>query len=303
MNEERINQIVQRILADPALQGLLQRAGCQTNEPTVKSEALVLLNYVPDFPRLFKALARRWGAGYTLKLLPSDQVFLAKPQLPEGMSWISVAEAMAKTDWAKFILPACSANTLAKAALGIRDNPISEMIGRGISRGCSVELVTEYQGLTEQTPPAYRELYEGYIQKLQTCGVNVWAALGDEQPLAGPSPQARPSPPGQLNLPGQTGQSNQSGQLSQSNRPGQAGQPSPPASAAAEFRSKPGDTREDSAPRRIRYTKKFLGDKQAWGFPEGTAVIIPGGTVISPLARDTLRLRRIELCMEKEAGR
>lgn len=270
MNEERINQIVQRILADPALQGLLQRAGCQTNEPTVKSEALVLLNYVPDFPRLFKALARRWGAGYTLKLLPSDQVFLAKPQLPEGMSWISVAEAMAKTDWAKFILPACSANTLAKAALGIRDNPISEMIGRGISRGCSVELVTEYLGLTEQTPPAYRELYEGYIQKLQTCGVNVWAALGDEQPLAGPSPQA---------------------------------QPSPPASAAAEFRSKPGDTREDSAPRRIRYTKKFLGDKQAWGFPEGTAVIIPGGTVISPLARDTLRLRRIELCMEKEAGR
>lgn len=293
MNEELINQILRRILADPSLQELLQGGGNAEGSKGIKPQALVLLNYVPDFPRLFKALSQRWGAAYILKLLPSDQAFLARPELPEGMSWISVAEAMAKSDWAKFILPACSANTLAKAALGIRDNPISEMIGRGISRGCSIELVTEYLSLTEATPPAYRQLYEGYLQRLQTYGVKVWAALRDEQPLADPSLQARPSPTGQLNLPGQTGQPNQFSQLSQS------GSSVP---AEAEFRPEPGDTREDSASEMIRYTGKFLGDKQAWGFPEGAAVIIPGGTVISPLARDTLRLRRIELCTEKEAG-
>ncbi|WP_042331016.1 flavoprotein [Desulfosporosinus orientis] len=266
MNQELINQIVQRILSDPALLGLLQKAGSETSQPVVKSEALVLLNYVPDFPRVLSAVQQRWGESFSLRVLPSDQVYMAKPELPEGMSWITVEEAMAKADWPKIILPACSANTLAKAALGIRDNPICEMIGRGISRGCSIELITEYLGLTDQTPPAYRELYEGYIQKLQAYGVTAWGNLAG-------------------------GQSSQSSQ------------PTPQPSAAGESRQQLFDSESVSPRNEVYYTKKFLGDKQAYGFPEGATVYVRPETVISPLARDTLRMRRVELCMEKEAGR
>ncbi len=62
---------------------------------------------------------------------------------------------------------------------------------------------------------------------------------------------------------------------------------------------------EQSAPFRekIQFDKKFLGDKQAYGLPEESRVLVKQGTVISPLARDTLKMRRIELCYEMEGGR
>ncbi|AET67281.1 Flavoprotein [Desulfosporosinus orientis DSM 765] len=284
MNEELINQIVRRILSDASLQGLLQGSGTSEGN-NVKSEALVLLNYVPDFQRVLSTVQQRWGESFTLRVLPSDQVYMAKPELPEGMCWITVEEAMAKADWSKIILPSCSANTLAKAALGIRDNPICEMIGRGISRGCSIELVTEYLGLTDQTPPAYRELYEGYIQKLQSYGVTVWGNLAGGQALTGQPVQAQP------------GLSNQPIQ------PSQPSQSSPQPSAAGEPRQQIFHSESVSPRDEVRFTKKFLGDKQAYGFPEGATVYVRPETVISPLARDTLRMRRIELCMEKEEGR
>ncbi|EHQ88775.1 hypothetical protein [Desulfosporosinus youngiae] len=251
MNEELISQIVHRILSDPSLQGLLYGNSSTEGDRANKSEALVLLNYAPDFPRVLKSVRRRWGADYSLNILPSDQVYRVKPDLLAGMTWIGAEDALAKSDWKKLILPACSPNTLAKAALGIRDNPICEMIGRGISNGNSIELVTEYLGLNAQTPLAYRELYEGYIQKLQSYGVIVSATL-------------------------------------------EAGCP---------FSSIPASFEESTSPREeISFAKRFLGDKQAYGFPEESRILVRPGTVISPLARDTLKLRRIELCIEKEEG-
>lgn len=252
MNEELINEIVRRILAEPSLQEFLQGSRTQEGSRVLQSKALVLLNYASNFQCVLSAVQRQFGDDFKLSVLPSDQVFLNKPELPIGMTWITLEDAVSQEDWSKLILPACSANTLAKAALGLRDNPFSEIIGRGISKGNSIEIATEYLGLTPQTPQAYREMYEGYIRKLQSYGVIITSQLS---------------------------------------------------SVSAEPRQKP-IAMESVEPRdEVHYPKKFLGDKQACGFPEGATVYVRQGTIISPLARDTLRMHRIELCFEKEERR
>ena len=255
MNEDLINQIVRRILSDPAVQTLLEgsRAGNGALK-AVKPRGLILLNYVPNLGRVLNALKHHYGADYTLNVLPSDQVARNKPELPEGMTWIEVEEALTGRDWQTLILPTCSANSLAKVALGIRDNPISEIIGRGITEGKTIELVTEYLGFTPQTPQAYRDLYEGYLQKVQTYGILVRTTLNGESPT-------------------------------ETNK-----------AKVATVNSEPKASQGEAQ----RFTKKFLGDKQAYGFPEDSKIFVSPGTVISPLARDTLNVRRIELCVEKE---
>lgn len=254
MNEELINQLVHRILSEPAFQALLQGNGNAAGNKAVKPDALVLLNYVSDFEQVVSAVKRRWGAEYTLTILPSESVAKVNPVLPQDMNWITPQDALTKTDWQKIILPACSPNTLAKAALGLRDNPMSELIGRGISRGTRIELVTEYLGFTPKMPQTYRELYEGYIQKVQSYGVQVYARIEETS-----SYESR--------------------------------------TMLCEYTIPTQDV--------IRFEKKFLGDKDVYGFPEASRVLVQRLTVISPLARDTLKDRRIELCteMEREGGR
>ena len=271
MNEELIHQIVRRILSEPAFQTLLHgsTAGNQENK-VVKPDGIVLLNYVPEFEQVITALKHSYGADYTLSILPSDQAFVAKPNLPEGITWITPQDALSKTTWKKIIIPACSANTLAKAALGIRDNPISEIIGRGITQGIPTLLVTEDLGFTEQTPKAYQELYDGYLQKVQSYGVVVSATLS----------------------------ASLDAQVSQSHRTSLYEQRSDTCEQKNGFNKQDVPSREE-----IRFDKKFLGDKQVYEIPEGSRVLVKRGTVISPLARDTLKSRRIELRQETEEGR
>jgi len=285
MHEELINQIVQRILSEPTFQALMQgnNAGRVEEPKAAKPDGLVLLNFVPEFERVITALKQQFGREYTLNILPSDQVFVAKPNLLEGMNWITPQDALSKLDWQTIILPACSHNTLAKVALGIRDNPLSEMIGRGITQGVPTLLVTKYLKLTAQTPIAYHELYEGYLQTVRSYGVLVCATLDEAHallkhkrtPLVSQGPAVRKS--------AQTHQD-----------------------SLYEQRLV---TREQDEPQNvsshevIRYELKYLADKDALGIAEEAIVLVKRGTVISPLARDTLKSRRIELRQEMEGGR
>lgn len=298
MNEDLINQIVRRILSDPALQTLIQESLTGNGETkALKQDGLLLLNYVPDFGRVLTAVKNRYGADYTLNVLPSDQVFLAKPELPDGMTWITAEDALTKRDWQKLILPACSPNLLAKIALGIRDNPMSELIGRGISEGNPIELVTEYLGFTAQTPQAYRDLYEGYLQKVQTYGVIVRATLDRECCLTEPN-QAKVTGVSPIEQNPVVVNPSQTRNLKLNQNQNHDEQ------RAVMVSQKTASLEASDSPREeLRYTKKFLGDKQAYGFPEDSKILVNQGTVISPLARDTLKLRRIELCVEKEEGR
>ena len=303
MNEELINQIVSRILSEPAFQALLQgnKDGSIAELKVVKPDGLVLLNYVPEFERVLTAVKQCYGSDYTLSILPSDQAFVAKPKLPERMTWITPQEALSKTTWQTIIIPACSPNTLAKAALGIRDNPISELIGGGISQGIPTLLVTEYLGFTEQTPKTYLQLYEGYLQTVQSYGVVVSETLGEgfSSLITGMGRAA--SVAGGLVIDKGAVLSSLDPAVTQTRQFSQA---SLYEQRLAAFEQK-NALDEQSAPSReeIRFDKKFLGDKQTYGIPEGSRVLVKQGTVISPLARDTLKSRRIELCVEREEGR
>ncbi|HWQ41134.1 MAG TPA: flavoprotein [Desulfosporosinus sp.] len=280
MNEELISQIVCRILSEPAFQTLLQgnKEGSLEVPKAVKLDALVLLNYVPDLEPVLTALKLSYGADYTLSILPSEQVFAAKPTLPEGLTWITPQDALSKTTWQRILIPTCSPNTLVKAALGLRDNPISEMIGRGVTQGIPTTIMTEHLGFTAKTPKAYHELYEGYLQTVQSYGVMVCETLEDGRLLiedagkvASSSQYQRTSPYEQKSIP-------------------------------CEHRNA-SDKQKACSNEVICYEKKYLADKDAYGIAEDSVVIVKRGTVISPLARDTLKSRRIELRQETEGGR
>lgn len=303
MNEELINQIVRRILSEPAFQALLQGdpAGNQEDK-VVKPDGIVLLNYVPEFERVLKGLKLSYGADYTLSILASDQALEAKPELPEGMTWITPQDALRKSDWQKIILPACSPNTLAKAALGIRDSPINEMIGRGISQGISTTIVTEYLGFSTQTPKAYSELYEGYLKTVQSYGVIVCASIGDECTMIKKTGRAV-SVAGGLIRDNGTVQSAQGPVVTQVTKTSQSYRTSLYEQRSATCEQSVLDDQKAPIREEIRFEKKFLGDKQVYDIAEGTRVIVKRGTVISPLARDTLKSRGIELRQETEEGR
>lgn len=303
MNEELISQIVQHILSDSSFQALLNgyRSGNEAGRMAVKKPALVLLNYAADLDTILNAVKKRWGTEYALTVLGSESIAQANPALPEGLSWTTPQEALTLTGWAQIIVPACSANTLAKAALGIRDNPLTELIGRGIMQGTPIALAVEFLGLTAQTPQSYRELYEGYLQTVQTYGVQVYAKIGDQETLTISSGKAATAAAAGTNIVS-TGTDTQAilkaiiaaakpnlGSA-QSASQGQGGVPA---------KGIPGP----ECPEEIRFGKKFLGDKEAYAFPEISRVWISRNTVISPLARDTLRLRRVELCFDEEGRR
>lgn len=331
MNEELISQIVQHILTDSSFQALLNGYRSGVAEKTAAQKpALVLLNYVTDFEALLNAVKTRWGREYMLTVLPSKNTVQANPELPEGLNWTTPQEALAKTDWAQILVPACSANTLAKAALGIRDNPLSELIGRGIVQGIPIALVAESLGLTAQTPQAYRELYDDYLQTIQTYGVQVFAKIGDQKTLTFPEVKAVSAASTNSTSAGISGINAGAGMnasavinagisTAASNTSPvvtsrgidtnaflkaiiTAAEPNPktsqsyPGQGFAPGKGLPGT----ASPEEIRFDKKFLGDKEAYAFPEASRVLVSRYTVISPLARDTLRLRRVELCITEE---
>ncbi|MDO0825824.1 flavoprotein, partial [Desulfosporosinus nitroreducens] len=149
-----------------------------------------------------------------------------------------------------------------------------------------IELVTEYLGLTAQTPQAYRDLYEGYLKKVQTYGFILRETLEEDCTFASDN----------RTVPVLQGTSIERIVQQQIIHPEQTSWSCESKKTA--FYEESASTREE-----IHFVKKFLGDKQAFGFPEDSRVHVKQGTVISPLARDTLKLRRIELCIAKEGVR
>ena len=268
--------------------------------PRRKLDTLVLLNYVPDLGPVLTALKLRYGADYTLSILPSEQVVMAKPTLPEGLTWVTPQDALSKTTWQKILMPTCSPNTLAKAALGIRDNPISEMIGRGMTQGIPTTIMTEQLGFTAQTPKAYHELYEGYLQTVQSYGVIVCETAGEVCTLNKDTGRVASVDVKRVidKWTVYSAQGPAVTKVGQHQRPTFNNQrlvPCEQKNATNEHNTFSNEV--------ICYEKKYLADKDAYGIPEETIVIVKRGTVISPLARDTLKSRRIELRQETEGGR
>jgi len=281
MDETFVRQIVERLLVDPEFQHRLAQLNVRGDKPS----CLVLLNYVPGLSQVLQEVQRTWGHDYRLSILPSASVPTDKISLPEEMSWLDPQEACSRSDWVKVLIPACSANTLAKLALGIRDNAILEAAGRALSHGVPVELGTSYLGLTPQTPPAYRELYARYLRQVEAYGVKVWSSLPGVRLGAAQALDSGSSPsPGVLQAP---------------DRPA-LGTSDWPASGTSGCLSKSGAAEAQQRREIVRFVKKLLTDRDASSLPAGALVITKKTTVVSPLARDTLKTRRIELRQERE---
>jgi hypothetical protein len=252
MDEEIILRVIRQVLADPRLQALAQEQPPAAARP----ELLVLLNYAPDLSGVLSELLGRWGGTHTLRVLATDTVLGHKPALPAGMAWVTCQEAF-RGCWQRMVLPTCSANTLAKIALGLRDTPASALAAEGIVRGLPVELHTEYLGFTAATPATYRQLYQDYLARVAGYGVLL---RGPEQGAGGDHIMAAPGL--------------------------QPAQPEP--------------VIEKTAAKLIDWPNRLLTEKDVLTFPAGCAVRISRSAIISPLARDMLVRRRVNLVREGE---
>lgn len=249
MNEDLIAQIIRKVMEDPRVQELL--GGGMIASP--KPEMLILLNYTHDLLELLQKARALWGEMYSLKILATDAVMKCRLELPAGMSWITCQMAMQHKNWQSMVLPTCSANTLAKIALGLRDTPISIMAAEGISSGIPVELYTGCLGFTEKMPAPYRALYESYLDQVRNYGVAIRETLGGQ------------NTPGRLAT-GKTESNN--------------------------------ERRE-----KINWNKGLLTEKDVIEFPTDCTIVVTKQVIVTPLARDTLKRRRVEIFRNmEEAG-
>ncbi len=249
MDEELILRVIQQVLADPRLQALMQEQPAPGALPAARQDLLVLLNYAPNLPGRLQEIVSRWGAAYSLKVLASDTVMRCKPDLPAGMAWVTCQEALGR-GWQRMALPTCSANTLAKIALGLRDTPLCVIAAEGISKGIPLELYTDDLGFTGQTPAPYRQLYEGYLNQVRSYGVIVRDNLRDQTAAGGASITA-----------------------------------CKPAGATCESKI-------------IGWNSRLLTERDVLAFPTGCAVKLGQSTIMTPLAKDMLKRRQVEIRRE-----
>ena len=234
MNDQLIRTIILRILEEPEVQQLMSLPK-NTLQPALP-EALVLFEGESDKNILFDVL-QHWGKEYTLSVLPKDAPLPSSRNneaaiWPEGLTRVSLEEALRKKNWAKLLIPDCSADTLAKAALGIQDTPFAKLIGWGICNGIPITLSVKYLGFSPQTPSTYRELYQGYLQQLSRYGVKILTSYAEQETIC--------------------------------------------------------------------FEKKLLTDKDVFQLKPNTVLSVGKGTIISPMARDTLKRKQIELKFETE---
>jgi len=270
MNATIVQKIVQLIMNDPDLREQFLAAQPEI-KPAAQPEVLVLLNYAPHLEKVLQKLAVELGNGYQIKVLGTDAVKPEQLVLPPGMDWLSCSDAFKHGKWQRVILPTCSANTLVKIALGIRDNVVCELAGRAIAQGIPVELSTDCLGFTDQTPLAYRQLYAGYIGRLRKYGVVVKDQPGNLLAL-------------------------EAELKAQSVNYCEAAVPH--MYQVADTMNAPVSDYTRAAV--ICWEGKLMTEQDVVNLPEESVVKVARKAIISPLAKDKLRQRQIEIVREME---
>lgn len=272
MNEELIAQIVSRVLSDPEVQKLLTKDLSQSTVAVEKPNLLVLLNNAPNLIDLCNQMQKIWSSDYSIKVLGTAVVRRSKLELPVGMEWVTLYDATHNYEWEKVVIPACTANTLAKIALGLRDTPLCEMAAEAIVRGIPVEIYTSNLGFTSKTPVAYKQLYESYLERLRSFGVIVKDSVFSDL-------EVKESSIGH----GSADKNEQS---------------------FCDFEE--GNNREnclasDFADERevVFWRDKLLSEKEAVKLPPNSVLKLDRGVIVTPLAKDALKLRNIEIYQEQ----
>jgi len=232
----------------------------QTAPPAPTDPAILVVLAGPVPTGTLAAVRERWGAG-NLQVVAMPEL-RAQVSLPQGMAWLEPLAAYERTHWSSIVVPVCPPGLLAKIALGLRDDFAADLLGRSLMAGCPVEILRLELECGRRTHASYLNLYAEYVAKIRSYGV-VIRQLPDG--LASAVPAAEP--------------------------------------AGSALRSPSGETPETvqrREPAAISFERKLLAERDALGFPEGSLVQVNARTVISPLALDVLRLRRITL--KREGG-
>jgi len=243
MNEGLVAEIVRQILADPVFRKkILDMSG--SNRPgSNKPKLLVMTEKQAEPEGIWDSILKRWEESYSLYCLGTSSF-----DCPEGV--ISITEEEAEVfDWQRVVVPSCSVSTYVRAALGLRDDTISKLVSQALLAGIPVEMKEPDFGFTSGTNEAYKNLYKGYSEQLQSFGVIIIDSIWSEaNPMKAPE----------------------------------------------------NSTLRDEG-YKVNFTKKLLAEKDALALPQNCILKIPKRTVISPLARDVLKMRKIQFVIDGEA--
>lgn len=166
--------------------------------------------------------------------------------------------------WDKVFLASCSVNTLVKIALGLRDGSSADLIGIALSKGTPVEIESPSFGFTTKTHGSYMQLMKGYLSQVSGYGVvfrNAEKLVSEITPSVEQIIHDDPS--------------------SFSNTLLKSYCPTP--------------TLEVS-----HYEKRLLTERDVNKIPEKTILLVKKETIITPLAKDALKLRNINVQSEGE---
>lgn len=162
--------------------------------------------------------------------------------------------------WDRVYLAECSVNSLVKISLGLREGVTAELIGIALTKGTPVEMENPLFGFTPMTQEGYRRLLEGYLTQVVSFGVVLRGAVKNSLPTLGLPAFQEPL------------SSNFSGVS-----------PALPA------------TREVH-----RHEKRLLSEREVNKVPANSLLLVNSGAIITPLAKDVLKSRNIEVRVAEE---
>lgn len=277
MDEALLTQIVALVLKE------LKKAA--PHEPFESKKKLLLLSDDPEkLQGKFDGLRLEFGSEYALYALKE----VGNP-LPFGIEGVEACEVK-RVKWDRVYLANCSVNSLVKISLGLREGLTADLIGIALTKGTPVEMEKPSFGFTPATQEGYRRLLEGYLAQVTSFGVVIRGQAQYEHSL----------------LSAQSPQSPQSTQRTLADQASKETQSSLPLSSLPSFKEPfPSNvSMRDShlSPSREvhRYEKRLLTEREVNKVPTNSLLLANPGVILTPLAKDVLKLRNIEVRVAEE---
>jgi hypothetical protein len=225
-----------------------------------KKKLLILSDNPEKLQVKFEEISQEFGSEYVLYALQE-----ADSPLPFGIEGIEVCQVK-RVKWDRVYLAECSVNSLVKISLGLREGVTAELVGIALTKGTPVEMENPSFGFTPMTQEGYRRLLEGYLKQVVSFGVVLRGAVKSALPILGlPAIQEHLS----ANFSGAS--------------PALPAIPVTPA------------TREVH-----RHEKRLLSEREVNKVPANSLLLVNSGAIITPLAKDVLKSRNIEVRQAEE---
>ena len=269
-----ILEVIRRVLADPAMQKLMD--GCVSDNLVEKKNALLLLDCCNDPAGALDKIAGLWSNDYNFKVIVSENFSPLKIELPKCMTEENPFN-LSSTKYDRVFVPGCPTGTLVKMALGICDTHITYAVHRAFAEGTPVVIVAD-PCLTENASPAYRDLFNGYIDKLRSFGAVVHNNITELCPHC---------PTGLC-----AGNSDNRGTADLAQEKMGVCPIVEPAAVGLLLTGT-----QDNA---VKITSRFISERDILNLPRGSVIMIQKNAILSPLAKERMQDRNIDVLREGE---